>query len=358
MKGGRNLAADYAAELGNHLAEPNEALLLHAYELGRRAVSDDVGVLDFAKLHHDALRQTMAAEWSESSRLQIDQAAAFFAESLSLFEMQLRGYRETIVRLEEANRELKNAQVIMVQNAKMASLGELVAGIAHEVNNPIAFSIAHAATVAQALADIAEHASKKLDQRSAARLARARTRIGDLRDGLTRVSELVTKLRTFSRLDEGEFKRVDMREGIESTLSLLAHRMRQGVRVSKRYCADNTLYCAAGPLNQVVMNLLANAIDAIGSEGEIFVSTERDQRAYCITIADDGPGVPPKLRERIFEPFFTTKSVGAGTGLGLALAYRIVERQKGSIEVGERPGGGAQFTVTIPTDLEEARHVT
>jgi two-component system NtrC family sensor kinase len=255
--------------------------------------------------------------------------------------------------LEDANRELKNAHIQLVQTAKMASLGELVAGIAHEVNNPIAYSIGHATTIERSLTEIAEEVGTTLGQRGQASFAKARQRIHDLRDGLRRVSDLVTKLRTFSRLDEGEFKRVDMREGIESALTLMGHRLKGGISIRRDFTDDNWLYCAQGPLNQVVINLLGNAIDAVGAKGEITISTRRVDGHFVISVSDTGPGVPPALRERVFEPFFTTKDVGSGTGLGLALSYKIVERHHGRIEIGERPGGGAVFAVRIPCNLEE-----
>jgi two-component system NtrC family sensor kinase len=207
------------------------------------------------------------------------------------------------------------------------------------------------------LADIAGEVGAALGGRSLAKYEKARQRIVDLQDGLNRVRDLVTKLRTFSRLDEGEYKHVDMREGILSTLALLNHRLRKGIEVDCAFGTDNSLFCAPGPLNQVIMNLVGNAIDAIEGEGEgegkIVVATEREDQQFVIKVTDSGPGVPQELRQRVFEPFFTTKEVGSGTGLGLALSYGIVERHHGHIEIGDRPGGGAVFTVRIPTDLEE-----
>src|SRR5690606_22092260 len=161
--------------------------------------------------------------------------------------------------------ELKEAHVQLLQSAKMASLGELVAGIAHEVNNPLAYSMGHLDTVASALRVVAEECEGKLSEAAAAKLRKARQRAADVSEGLGRVQTLMTKLRTFSRLDEGTFKQADIRECIESTLPMIQHRLPgDSIRVEPRYARDNGLYCAPGLLNQVVLNLLPNAIDAVG----------------------------------------------------------------------------------------------
>ena len=241
----------------------------------------------------------------------------------------------------------------LVHSAKMASLGELVAGIAHEVNNPLAFSMGHLRTVAGALDAIAAESGDKLSGAASAKLKKARVRAGDVAGGLTRVSDLVTKLRTFSRLDEGDFKTADIGECIDSALTFLRHRIGRGVDVTTEFAADNTLYCAPGLLNQVVLNLLSNAIDAVGTKGRVRIATRRKGNAFCISVGDSGPGVPEEIQQRIFDPFFTTKDVGQGTGMGLAISYRIVERHRGRIDVGRSPEGGAEFTVRIPLDLAE-----
>jgi two-component system NtrC family sensor kinase len=255
--------------------------------------------------------------------------------------------------LESANRELREAHVQLLQSAKMASLGALVAGIAHEVNNPLAFSISHLSTIESALDAVSAEAETGLSGPARAKLGKARQRAGDVAEGLERVRDLVTKLRTFSRLDEGTFKPTDIRECVESALTFIGHRL-GSVAVEKEYAPDNTLYCAPGLLNQVVLNLLTNAVDAVGETGRVRIATGRDATMFRLSVADSGSGVPDALRERIFEPFFTTKEVGAGTGMGLAISYRIVERHNGRIDIGRSPDGGAEFTVHIPLNLAEA----
>ncbi|HEX9772335.1 MAG TPA: response regulator [Steroidobacteraceae bacterium] len=258
--------------------------------------------------------------------------------------------------LQETNRELKETQSQLVQAAKMASLGELVAGIAHEINNPLAYVMSYLDTVDRSLGRIAEKTDRHLPPAERARLDKARARLGDMRGGLERVGDLVSKLRTFSRLDEGAFKRTDARESIESVLTILGHRLHDKIAVRTSYAADNMIACFPAPLNQVVMNLLGNAIDAVATGGLIEVRTERDDTAFRIVVADSGPGVAPEIRDRVFEPFFTTKPVGKGVGLGLAISYRIVQAHKGEITIHERTGGGAEIVVTIPLHLGRTHH--
>lgn len=260
--------------------------------------------------------------------------------------------------LETRSRELRETQAQLVQAAKMASLGELVAGIAHEVNNPLAYVMSHLDTVERSLGRVAAEAADGLPPRAQSALAKASTRLTDMRGGLVRVRDLVLKLRTFSRLDEGEFKSVDMRESIESVLAILQHRLRDGhARVDAAYADDNVISCYPAPLNQVIMNLVANAIDAVEGDGTVRIRTERGGDAFRIVVADDGPGISADLRERIFEPFFTTKPVGKGMGLGLSIVYRIMQAHRGSIAVREREGGGAEFIVSLPLDLKENSNV-
>jgi len=255
--------------------------------------------------------------------------------------------------LEKTNRELKETQTQLIQAAKMASLGELVAGIAHEINNPLAYVMSHLDTVEQNLAKVADKLPSGLSDATQSRFEKAQTRLDDMRGGLERVRDLVLKLRTFSRLDEGEFKMVDMCENIESVLTIMRHRIVDNVIVDTSYADDNSIWCYPAPLNQVVMNLLGNALDAVGEEGHIEIRTERDDSTFRIVVADDGHGVDPGIRERVFEPFFSTKPVGKGMGLGLAISFRIVQTHKGTIDVRDKQGGGTEFVVSIPLSLGE-----
>ncbi|GJE01673.1 response regulator [Methylobacterium isbiliense] len=249
--------------------------------------------------------------------------------------------------LADANRQLKDAQAKLVQAAKMASLGELVAGIAHEINNPLAFILAHQGTVERLLGEIGAEADA-LSEPARRALVKARDRAGSMRLGLGRIQDLVVNLRKFSRLDEGEMRSVNVPEAIETVLALLQHKLGTRIAVERRLHGATEIHCTPALLNQVVMNVIGNAADAIPGEGTITVETLSDGENDLIRISDTGPGVPEHLRERIFEPFFTTKPVGSGTGLGLAIAYGVVQAHSGAITVETAPGGGASFVISIP----------
>ncbi|MEI9952491.1 MAG: ATP-binding protein [Pseudomonadota bacterium] len=250
----------------------------------------------------------------------------------------------------EAYRELQHAQAQLIQSAKMASLGELVAGVAHEINNPLAFTLAHVHTVERNLAAIA--ASWKPEAPLAPHWQRANARLQEMRLGLSRIQELVAKLRTFSRLDEGERKRVSVRESVESALTILQHRLGERIAVVRHFGEPDVLDCYAGLLNQAVMNLLSNAIDAIEGPGTITITTDTCSGWFQLVVADTGHGISQTVKDRVFEPFFTTKPVGDGMGLGLSITYSIAKRHGGEVELKPRDGGGTQAVLRFPIGAE------
>jgi two-component system NtrC family sensor kinase len=252
--------------------------------------------------------------------------------------------------LATANRRLTEAQAKLVQAAKMASLGELVAGIAHEINNPLAFILAHQGTVERLLGEM----PPQPEETSARALAKARDRVGTMRMGLTRIQDLVLNLRKFSRLDEGERALVNVPEAIETVLALLQHKLGARIAVERDFGGRSEIRCTPALLNQVVMNILANAADAMPEGGTIRIGTRSTAETDEIRISDTGPGIPEDLREKIFEPFFTTKPVGSGTGLGLAIAYSVVQAHSGVLNVEAAPGGGACFVIGIPRQAVSA----
>jgi len=254
--------------------------------------------------------------------------------------------------LVEANQKLKETQTQLIQNEKMASLGQLVAGIAHEINNPLAFVVNNLFIVESGLDGLSPEIEPHLSEPSLARLRKARARLGEMSEGLCRVKALVLDLRTFSRLDEGEFKTVDIGETIDAVLLLFKHKTNGRILVEKHYAPGNMLHCAGGRLHQVLMNLISNAVDAIAGQGKMTITTSQTPDLFLISVRDTGTGIPEAIRTRIFDPFFTTKPTGQGTGLGLAISYGIVQDHGGSIEVISKEGEGTEFVVSIPTGLE------
>ncbi len=251
-------------------------------------------------------------------------------------------------RLASAYEELKAAQARLVQAAKMASLGELVAGIAHEINNPLAFALSHVETVKKCLQRVEGSPDTTISPSAEPDWQRACARLAEVGMGLERIRELVLKLRVFSRLDEGEWKVVSVSESVDSVLMILGHRLSASIAVEREFSAPDLLECYPSLLNQAILNVLANAIDAIDGRGKIVIRTSTVAGTYVIQIADDGPGIPRELRERVLEPFFTTKAPGQGTGLGLSITYSIVRKHGGTLELECPPAGGTSVTLRIP----------
>ena len=264
--------------------------------------------------------------------------------------------------------ELQRLQAQIAHSEKMASLGQLAAGIAHELNNPAGFIYGNMELLAECVAGIerllALYEALPMSAASAAQVAAIQTEIGyeglltdlrsiigDCRHGAERIRDVVQNLRTFSRLDEAEFKKVEIHEGIESTLRLLSRYYSSGrIALKRDYGALPPVECYAGQLNQVWMNLLVNAAQAIKGDGEVTIKTRLENKHVVISISDTGSGIAPQYLKLIFDPFFTTKPVGEGTGLGLSIAYGIIKRHGGGIKVQSVLGQGTTFMVAIPAE--------
>ncbi|AFY52693.1 histidine kinase with HAMP domain [Rivularia sp. PCC 7116] len=283
--------------------------------------------------------------------------------------------------LEETLQELQRTQAQVIQSEKMSSLGQMVAGVAHEINNPVSFvhgNLEPACEYAQDLIKIielyqqhypepVEEIQEEIEAVELDFLKEDFVKLLDsMQNGTERIKEIVLSLRNFSRLDESEFKQVDIHEGIDSTLLILQNRFKSKpehpeIAIIKQYSSLPKVDCYAGQLNQVFMNILVNAIDALEDEinkneninktfnPQIRVSTELfDNQNIVIRIADNGSGIPPNVQSKLFDPFFTTKEVGKGTGLGLSISYQIiVDKHHGklSCESSER---GTEFIIEIP----------
>jgi signal transduction histidine kinase len=259
--------------------------------------------------------------------------------------------RERTAQLETANRELldayaelKAAEVQLVQSEKMASLGRLVAGVAHEINNPVSFIASNVAPLRRRLARAAEVAPAE-----AQKLLREAEDIADIMArGAERTAAIVKDLRTFSRLGEAQRKPVNLHDGLEVSLRLLESRWKDRITIHRDFGTLPPVESDSGQLNQVFMNVLANACDAIQGTGNVWVTTRVVGDAVEVAIRDDGVGMPLEVQARIFEPFFTTKDVGGGTGLGLAISHSVVLAHGGQITVESTPGTGTTFRITLP----------
>ncbi len=277
-------------------------------------------------------------------------------------------------KLEEILNELKNAQSKLIQSEKMATVGQLTAGIAHEINNPVNFINAGIDSLESILNEIMlvvnefneitpENAIDKLqkikllkENLNYEKLLEGVSKLTkNIKTGAVRTTQIVKSLRLFSRLDESDIKFVDLHENIDSTLVMLQNKYKNRINIVKDYTKIAMLECFPGKINQVFMNLLVNAIDSIPDKGEIIIKTgvsedkfEGKPKYVYISIKDTGIGMSAEVMSRIFEPFFTTKEIGKGTGLGLSISYSIIQDHNGEIEVFSQPGKGTEFFITLP----------
>ena len=274
-----------------------------------------------------------------------------------------------IERLEEAHNQL-------LQSEKMASIGQLAAGVAHEINNPIGYvnsNLGALQTYVQSLLkllDLYEQHDAEMKPESQSELSALRQKIdiGYLRadvcdllsetmGGLHRVKRIVQDLKDFSHVSDTETQWANLEDGLNSTLNVVWNELKYKAEVVKDYGGLPEVECIPSQINQVFMNLLVNAAQAIQEQGVITLRTRLDGDNVCIEIADNGSGIPPEIINRIFDPFFTTKPVGTGTGLGLSITHGIIRKHHGRIEVDSSPGKGTRFRITLPiqhTDLDLA----
>ena len=261
--------------------------------------------------------------------------------------------------LEKSNQELRDTQSQLVQSEKMAALGNLVAGIAHEINTPVGAISSMHNTAARAVEILREFVEQKLaeEQQENRKLVGALKIIQDsnnvIKSGTERVINIVRRLRSFARLDEAEVKDANIHEGIEDTLTLAHHELKHRVTVHKKFGNLPAIACFPGRLNQVFLNMVINASQAIKDKGEITITTYLKNQKAFIEIKDTGVGISPEHLKKIFDPGFTTKGVGVGTGLGLSICYQIIKDHHGEIKVESEIGKGTTFTIILPTDLDK-----
>jgi PAS domain S-box-containing protein len=274
--------------------------------------------------------------------------------------------------LERTLRELRDTQAMLIHSEKMNALGQLVAGVAHEINNPVSFVNSNLHSLRTSMDDFFTAYTKLetllkgqgIEMENAAQAIRAQADVDFLQEdvgdlltaslrGLGRVTRIVQALRTFSRLDEADLKVADLRENIESTLILARAEMRDRVTVELDMEALPPIRCYPAELNQVFLNIVVNAAQAIEGEGKLTIRGRDAGKEVMLQFIDTGTGMSPDVMAQIFHPFFTTKPIGVGTGLGLSIAYKIItDRHKGRIEVSSTPGAGSTFTLILPKDVE------
>jgi len=306
--------------------------------------------------------------------------------SLKRAEEQLKNYSQNLenmveertVELKKALADLQNTQSQLLQSEKLASIGQLAAGVAHEINNPVGFVKSNLGTMNEYRQDL----TKLLDQyrmleatldkevRENGCIRKALENIQSVKDeidlgfimddysnvinesfeGMARVSKIVSDLKDFAHVDKAELEHADLNKGIESTLNIVWNELKYKARVIKDLGKIPLVKCYPQRINQVFMNILINAAQAIEDKGQIRISTRADNGHVDIRISDTGKGIPPEVLPKIFDPFFTTKEVGKGTGLGLSMAHNIIQKHKGTIDVESEVGKGTTVIIRLQTD--------
>jgi signal transduction histidine kinase len=270
--------------------------------------------------------------------------------------------------LEKTIKALRSAQMQLIESEKMASLGLLTAGIAHEINNPVNFIYSGVAGLKETLLlfegliksynNLIANSNDKIIKVSLNELNASfnkdenietiRMLIQHIETGVARTVDIVQSLRYFVRNDSDEFSSINIHELIDTVLIILHNEYQDRISIEKEYNLENPVKCIPGKLNQVLMNIIFNAIQAIPNQGKIEIKTFKTNDKTCILVKDTGQGIPQEIIDRIFDPFFTTKPIGQGTGLGLSIAYKIIEQHKGRIIVNSQPGIGTEFIVELP----------
>jgi signal transduction histidine kinase len=329
---------------------------------------DRLGASDLEMVSAVANHVALAVERAESFRT-IEELSRGLEEKVRVRTEQLRAANEE---LEAAYRNLQATQMQLVQREKMASVGQLVAGVAHELNNPIGFVSSNAATLEDFVgrlraiveayrgAAIADADRQRLEQQWAALkvdyvLRYLDPMIQGIREGAERTRKIVRDLRVFARTTDDAWQAVDLHEELESSLTLLSHLLKDRVTVHRKYGDLPSVECIRSQIDQVFLNVLANAAQAISGRGAIIIETRLESGTAVVAVSDTGPGIPPDVLGRVFDPFFTTKPVGEGTGLGLSISYEIVKKHGGEMTAASALGQGATFEIRIPIARESTR---
>jgi len=299
-----------------------------------------------------------------------DELGAFIADYNAVLRRQEQSELDLIASMaqtELALKELKQAQAGLVQTAKLAATGQLTAGVAHEINNPTNFIAIAAQNLEVELRGFREFllqlAGEEADREVVGaidqRIARQTEQLSIILDGTRRIGAIVRDLRTFARLDEAEQKQVSIVASLRATLNLLNTRYRDGLRFVTDFAADPPLECFPAQINQVLMNLLMNACEAVdarhrdavpGYVGEVRIGTRLYRDGLRVEFTDNGCGMTANVQERALEPFFTTKPIGAGTGLGLSVAYAIVKEHGGELDIESQPNVGTRVSAWLPVN--------
>ena len=343
----------------------------------------EVILLSFALADNiNSLKSSQERAIANSLRLEKEKASLIIEQNVELEEQvekrthELQGANYDLAgknkELNDAYIDLKNTQSQLVHAEKMSSLGQLTAGIAHEINNPINFVSSNILPLKRDVQDLISifeetknYAKEKLSEEDYVFIDNLKEQydytyileeidqlLAGMDDGANRTVEIIRGLKLFSRVDEDDLKRVNLEDGINSTLILLNSAIKHQLTLIKNFGDIPEVECYGGKMNQVFMNIISNSIQALKGrepeENEITITTTHKTDFVTIAIKDNGPGMTEEVKNKLFEPFFTTKPVGEGTGLGLSIVYKIIDKIDGKITVNSEPGKGTEFIITLP----------
>ncbi len=342
------VATAFASFLVRLITRPVKQLAAAATRVANRDIDVEIDVLANDEVGHLSRAFNAMTASLREARDQIE--AQQYSLEVANVELETKNKD-----LGNALEQLREAQQQLVMREKMASLGHLVAGVAHEINNPVGAVKSAADTTARSIELVcrAIDESADLDQLKENKRFLTALEILKANNEVTvtaseRIADIVRSLKNFARLDEAEFQKTDLHEGLDSTLTLLCHELKNRIEVVKRYGELPRVQCYPNQLNQVFMNVLSNAEQAIEDKGTITITTEYRGESAIVRVRDNGKGIPPDELKRIYDPGFTTKGVGVGTGLGMSISYNIVQKHNGRIEVASIPGEGTAVTITLP----------
>ncbi|MEM6735645.1 MAG: ATP-binding protein [Bacteroidota bacterium] len=360
-------------ELKNKKLRESEAKLLKSSEEQIKINERLIGAQDELGLAYKKLQESEIEIRELADKQLQDNEKLFLAEKK--LQTILNAEKKSKEELATALKSLKGAQSQLVHSEKMASLGQLTAGIAHEINNPINFISSGMVSLKmsiESMREIAEEYARIDDGEDPDEVLESVKElkeeheydeiidelddlINDINYGVQRTIEIVKGLRVFSRLDEEEAKNANINENIDATLTLLRNKTKGKIEITKHYDESmREIECYPGQLNQVFMNILNNAVQAMPEDkkdAEIKIYTEETSNEISVRIKDNGIGIPDEIKDRIWEPFFTTKEVGVGTGLGMSITYGIVEKHGGKIDLSSEVGKGTEFVITLPKQI-------
>ena len=365
--------------IGKYLARGLNALANGTRQLAHGDLGFQIAVKGSDELAHTARafnEMSREMQIAHKNRQRVEAELASYRDSLELLvAKRTEDLSRTNEKLQETNSELANAHSQILQSEKMASIGQLAAGVAHEINNPIAFVLSNMRSLEQyieqfmhvldtyekhddVLAQFEDRLKEILLVKQKVDLEFLKedlvTLLSESNDGLLRVKKIVQNLKDFSHISDGEWQIIDIHHGIDSTLEIIANELKYKATIIKAYGDLPAVECMAQELNQVFMNLLMNAAQAIDSQGTITITTGTalEEQKIWIEITDTGGGIEPDHLRRIFAPFFTTKPIGLGTGLGLSISYGIVKKHHGRLEVSSELGKGSSFRIWLPLRRE------